>query len=106
MTRHITTAILTAGLVLGGTMAALAADDAAPSIFEKKCRVCHSVAGNAGKLAKVGGPLDGVGKKRDEAWLRAYLANPKSKKPDGKMPNLKLAPADLDTLVAYLLTLK
>jgi cytochrome c2 len=106
MTRHITTAILTAGLVLGGTLAALAADDAAPPVFEKKCRVCHSVAGNAGKLAKVGGPLDGVAKKRDEAWLRAYLADPKSKKPDGKMPNLKLAPADLDTLVAYLLTLK
>ena len=58
------------------------------------------------ELADKGGALDGVGGKRDEAWLRAYLADPKSQIPDAKMPNLKLAPADLDALVAYMLSLK
>ena len=106
MTKYITAAIVTTGLVFGAAAAARAADDATLALYEKKCKVCHSVGGDAGKLADKGGALDGVGSKRDEAWLRAYLADPKSKIPDGKMPNLKLAPADLDTLVAYILSLK
>lgn len=106
MTKHLTATIVAAGLVLGITSAALAADDATLALYDKKCKVCHSIGGDAGKLADKGGPLDGVGTKRDEAWLRAYLADPKSKIPDAKMPNLKLAPADLDALVAYLLSLK
>jgi len=30
--------------------------------------------GVTGPMAKVGGPLDGVGSKRDEVWLRAYFS--------------------------------
>jgi len=106
MTKLSTSAALAAGLVLAPLAAAWAADDAAVALYEKKCKVCHSIGGEGGKLADKGGPLDGVGGKKDEAWLRAYLADPKSKIPEGKMPNLKLTPADLDALVAYLLTLQ
>ena len=80
------------------------AQDAA--VFEKKCKTCHSVAGVGGPKADKGGPLDGIGKKHDDAWLRAYLTDPKSQKPDSKMPKLAIAPDEMDSIVKYLLSLK
>lgn len=90
-------------LLLAGSV--VRAEDA-KALYDKKCKTCHSLKGDAGKFADKGGALDGVGSKRDEAWLRAYFADPKSKIPDAKMPKLKLTPAEWDTLVAYMLTLK
>ena len=84
----------------------VAAADDASTLYDKKCKACHSLKGDAGKFADKGGPLDGEGKKRDEAWLRAYFADPKSKIPDAKMPKMKLSPAEWDTLVSYMLSLK
>ena len=95
--------LLSVSIVLTGS--AVRADDAT-ALYEKKCAVCHSLEGQGGKFKEKGGALDGVGSKRDEAWLRAYFADPKSKIPDAKMPKLKLTPAEWDTLVAYMLTLK
>jgi nitric oxide reductase subunit C len=98
-------------LVVSTLLAALAvplsarAEDG-KALYEKKCKVCHSLGGDAGKMAEKGGALDGIGSKRDEAWLRAYFADPKSKIPDAKMPKLKLTPAEWDALVAYMLSLK
>ena len=89
-------------VVLSGT--AWSAD--APAVYDKKCKACHSIGGAGGPMAKVGGALDGIGAKRDEAWLRAYLKDPKSKVADSKMPKLTLSDAELDQIVAYLLTLK
>ncbi len=69
-----------------------------------KCSMCHQIGGEGGKM---GGALDNVGSKRDEAWLKKYIKDPKSVEPNSKMkafPNL--ADKDLDDLVAYLLTLK
>jgi len=86
------------------TPAARAED--AQALYDKKCQVCHSLKGVGGKMADKGGPLDGIGGKRDAAWLKAYFADPKSKIPDAKMPKLKLTPAEWDALVAYMLTLK
>jgi mono/diheme cytochrome c family protein len=84
----------------------VAAADDAKTLYDKKCAACHTLKGQAGKFADKGGPLDGVGSKRDEAWLRAYFADPKSKIPDAKMPKMKLSPAEWDTLVSYMLSLK
>lgn len=78
----------------------------AKALYDKKCKVCHSLGGEGGKMAEKGGALDGIGGKRDEAWLRAYFADPKSKIPDAKMPKVKLTPAEWDALVAYMLSLK
>ena len=78
----------------------------APEVFNNKCKTCHSVAGVAGPMAKLGGPLDGVGAKHDEAWLKAYIENPKSKMPESKMPTLKLSADELNAVVSYLSTLK
>jgi len=91
--------------ILSLTCSVVRAEDA-KALYDKKCKTCHSLKGDAGKFADKGGALDSVGSKRDEAWLRAYFADPKSKIPDAKMPKLKLTPQEWDALVAYMLTLK
>jgi len=82
---------------------AWAADGAA--VFQKKCKVCHSIAGVGGPMAKNGGPLDAVGAK-GEAFLKEYIKDPKSKKADSKMPKAHLSDADLNAVVSYLMSLK
>ncbi len=78
----------------------------APGVYDKKCKACHSIGGVGGPMAKTGGALDSVGAKRDEAWLRAYFKEPKSKIPKAKMPKLTLSDQEWDVLVAYMLSLK
>jgi len=97
---------MTIGAALVLAAATVAGAEAAPAVYDAKCKVCHSIGGDAGKLADKGGPLDGVGAKRDEAWLRAYLADPKSQMPDAKMPVIKLTPEEMDAVVKYMLSLK
>ena len=94
------------GLAMLVTTWSLAAHAAAPESYDKKCKLCHSIKGEGGKQAQKGGPLDGVGAKRDAAWLEAYLRDPKSKMPDAKMPKLKYSDDELKALVDYMLSLK
>jgi len=94
------------GLAMLITTWGLTAHAAAPEVYEKKCKLCHSIKGEGGKLADKGGALDGVGSKRDAAWLEAYLRDPKSKMPDAKMPKMKLSDDELKALVDYMLSLK
>jgi mono/diheme cytochrome c family protein len=76
------------------------------SVYEKRCKLCHSIAGSGGPMAKMGGALDGVGSKRDAQWLKEYLKNPKSKSSQSAMPALKLTDEERDAVVRYLLSLK
>ena len=78
----------------------------APDVYNKKCKACHSIGSAGGPMAKTGGALDDAGAKRDEAWLRAYLKDPKSKMDKAKMPKVSLSDADMDQVIGYLLTLK
>ena len=76
----------------------------------QKCSVCHSIAGK-GKKAN---PLDGVGKKLSADEIRLWMVNPKeaaakaksTKKPPMPAKYGKLPAADLDALVAYMVSLK
>ena len=54
----------------------------------------------------MGGPLDQTGAKRDAAWMKSYLSDPKSVMPEAKMPKQKLTEKEFDDLVAYMLSLK
>jgi mono/diheme cytochrome c family protein len=75
-------------------------------VYEKKCKTCHSIAGVAGPMVKVGGPLDGVGAKHDEAWFKEYIKDPKSKNPQSKMPKATLSEEELNAVAAYISSLK
>ena len=86
------------------TTATWAADGKA--VYEKKCKVCHSIGGVGGPMAKNGGALDDVGSKHDADWIKAYLKDPKSKMPNAKMPKSTLSDEDLDAVVGYMATLK
>lgn len=91
-------------VLFGCALSAAAAD--APEAYDKKCKLCHSIKGEGGKQAEKGGPLDGVGAKRDAAWLQKYFSDPKGTIPDSKMPKLKLSDDEMKALVDYMLSLK
>ncbi len=77
------------------------------AIYEAKCQPCHSVAGQGGKLAHIGGPLDGVGAKLASESLHEYLSDhPKAKGAGPKLPKVQLTPAELAAVAAFVLTLK
>jgi mono/diheme cytochrome c family protein len=76
----------------------------------QKCSTCHIIAGKGNKA----NPLDGAGKKLSADEIRQWIVDPvgmtkktsSTKKPP--MPNRysKLPAADLDALVAYVVSLK
>jgi mono/diheme cytochrome c family protein len=89
-----------AGTVFAG------AEEGKQTFEAKKCINCHALGSAKGPAAKVGGPLDGVGAKRDAAWLKGYLTDPKSKIPNSKMPKQKLTEKEIEDLTQYMLSLK
>jgi cytochrome c2 len=93
-------------VALGMTQTVWAGAAEGKAIYEKKCKVCHSIGGEGGSMKGEGGPLDGVGAKRDEAWLRAYVVDPKSRLPKSKMPKPGLTGQALDDVIAFVLSLK
>ncbi|MET0215905.1 MAG: cytochrome c [Vicinamibacterales bacterium] len=76
----------------------------------QKCQVCHAIAGKGNK----NNPLDKVGAKLSAAEIREWIVNPlemtkktsSTKKPPMPAKYGKLAPAEIDGLVAYLQSLK
>ena len=82
----------------------------AAGVAAQKCSVCHQIAGQGNKIS----PLDGVGKKLTAEQIREWIVNPKAaatahkstKKPPMPEKYSKLAPAEIDALVAYMQSLK
>lgn len=70
---------------------------------EKKCGLCHIVAGKGGKM---GPELTDEGEKRDRDWLTTFLKNPKGVVPGAKMMPVKGSGEEITLLVDYLLSLK
>ncbi len=73
------------------------------------CSACHEIFGNG--TAAFGPKLDGVGSRRDEGWLHAYLLNPRSGVSDKKYrltmdPVTGISELELEALAAYLAALK
>ena len=75
---------------------------------DQKCSICHSIADKGNKK----GPLDGVGAKLTADELRQWMVDAKAmtaktkatRKPD--MKNYALPKDDVDSVVAYLQSLK
>lgn len=74
-----------------------------PLIFNQMCVACHTLQGQGGKI---GPDLDGIGSRRDSAFIRAWLKDPVAIKPDSKMPKLPLSDNDITELTAFLSLLK
>jgi mono/diheme cytochrome c family protein len=74
----------------------------------QKCSVCHSIAGKG----NVKGPLDGVGSKLTVQDIREWIVDAKGMTAKTKAPrkpemrHYALPPDEVDTLVAYLASLK
>lgn len=75
----------------------------------QKCQICHSIEGKGNKKY----PLDGVGKKLNDADLKLWIVDPKAaekKFNSTAKPPMKayanLPAADVDALVAYMKSLK
>ena len=76
----------------------------------QKCSMCHMVAGKGNKMS----PLDGVGAKLKPEDIKEWIVAPdaaaakakSTKKPAMPKTYAKLPPADIDSLVAYLQSLK
>jgi len=73
----------------------------------QRCSLCHAIGGRGN--AK--GPLDGVGAKLSAADIRKWIVSPKEmKSTTNRKPEMRAYPslpaADLDALVAYMLSLK
>jgi mono/diheme cytochrome c family protein len=104
--------VLVAGAVLAASWVEAAEDTAARGktlYTESRCTMCHSVAGKGNPK----GPQDDVGSRLTPAELRKWLLEPKAMAAKAKaarkppMPSFEtLKREDLDTLVAYLATLK
>jgi cytochrome c2 len=99
--------LVTSLWLLGSAGTVFAGAEDGKKVFEaKKCISCHTLGSEKGPMAKLGGPLDGVGAKRDAAWLKGYLTDPKSKIPNSKMPKQNLTEKEIDDLTQYMLGLK
>ncbi len=70
-----------------------------PQVFSQMCVACHSLKGQGGQ---VGPALDGVGGRRDRAYILAWLRDPLAVKPDSKMPKLPLSENEIAELTDFL----
>jgi cytochrome c oxidase subunit II len=69
---------------------------------EQKCAACHLIKGVGNKRSV----LDGVGSRLKAAEVRQWIVAPRKMKPTVRKPDYsKLSAADLDALVAYILSL-
>ena len=108
MIRAVTT-VCAASLAVGVTVAAQDLKVPGEKLFaEQKCALCHSIAGKGNTK----GPLDDVGSRLSAEEIRAWMTDAKgmtAKTKASRKPEMKaydLSKQDVDTLVAYLSTLK
>jgi mono/diheme cytochrome c family protein len=84
-------------------------------IFDQNCAKCHTLPGSApsadGKGGRGKGPdLTRVGADSTHTvdWITEHIRNPKTHKPDSRMPSFdgKLTPADIRALAEWLAAMK
>jgi len=73
--------------------------NAAALIASKGCKGCHTIKGEGGKI---GPSLDTVFQRRDDAYIKAKLTNPKADNPTSVMPQFGLTDRQKEVILAYL----
>lgn len=79
-----------------------------PAIFDTlACTGCHSIGGKGGAAGAALGapPLDDVYKRKSQAQIAEWLADPAKVKPDTKMPKLPLTPEQIAEMAEFLTSL-
>ena len=103
--------IVLAFVVFGAAAGPVFAQDAKKGeqvYMDQKCSLCHSIAGKGNTK----GPLDSVGTKLKAEEIRQWVVDPKTMAAKAKaertpaMPVKTIEKEELDSLVAYLATLK
>jgi len=70
--------------------------------LQQRCKVCHSIDGDGGKHS-----LDGVGSRLDREKIRLWIVAPKEVDPKvRKRAYDRLAPEELEALLAYMISLR
>lgn len=80
--------------------------EAGKRLFQSQnCSSCHQIVGTGGA---VGPDLTHVGSRHDLAWLHEFIANPKSKSPEAKMPAFvpPITHQEVEWVAQYLSTLR
>lgn len=77
----------------------VAKSETRPQVFNQLCVACHSIGGQGGA---VGPALDGIGSRRDAAFLTKWIHDPQAVKPGTAMPKLPLSEGQIDEIVAFL----
>ncbi len=72
-------------------------------VTREKCIVCHKLNGRGGVKA---GDLAGTGMRLQEDYLRAWLRDPQSFRPDIEMPPVTVPDAEFEALVQFLRSLE
>lgn len=74
-------------------------------VEQENCASCHVIAGQGGN---VGPALDGVGNRRDAAYIHTYIEDPRNVNPNAGMPAFlpPLSHEQVEDITQYLLTLK
>ena len=97
--------VLAVGLILSCGASAFSLDAVADgkTVYEqKKCQLCHSIAGVGNKKS----PLDGVGSKLKPEEIRKWIIAPKEMKADTRMKAYpEITGKALDDLMEYMLSL-
>ena len=100
--------LVAACLVLAGRQLVSADEggkvDKGKALYESKhCSMCHAIGGKGGKM---GPDLSNIGSTQNAEWFEKFLKNPKSVKPDAKMPAAKATDEEIAALANYLASLK
>jgi ubiquinol-cytochrome c reductase cytochrome b subunit len=76
---------------------------AGATIFRaNQCGTCHTINGEG---MKIGPALNGLSKRRSKEWVEQQIRNPQAHSSETMMPPYKLSQSEMDSLVAYLLSL-
>ncbi len=79
-------------------------------MLEHRCLRCHAMdAANLPELAMDAPAFEGIGSRRNTAWLAGWIANPPANRPAARMPAMFHGPNatnDASAIAAYLATLK
>ncbi len=63
------------------------------------CRGCHKIAGEGGAI---GPSLEGVFERRDEAWVRTQIKQPRAHNPKTVMPDMGLGDSEVTAIILEL----